>query len=149
MQNRLGFPMQNSQHPFTFPAWYRKFETKPLRFQSHAFAPVHPENSKSCQWGFPAIRAHIASDKPGLSWWPRQSRGGTITVDSKETMYSTLLMRAKVTLVFYCRRHEEFIPVCRNVSVGQEREWQKKLEGKRKRKPTQVDDAVKFSRLYN
>lgn len=113
---------QNLQRPFTknlrLNLWTDTCNS--MAIQSHAFALFHPKHSKSHQQGFPVMQTRILSNKPGLQGWPQQSQSETITVASKEIVYSSLLMRARVTVVFYQGRHEEFIPVCPKVLAGQE-----------------------------
>lgn len=81
------------------------------------------------------IWAHTLSNKPGLQKRPQQSKSETIAVASKETMHSTLLMRARVTVLFYRGRHEKFIAVCLKILVGQESKCQKNLEEEKKENP--------------
>lgn len=78
---------------------------------------------------------------PCLWGWPQQSQSETITETSKESMYPSLLMKARVTVIFYWGRHEELIPVRPKVLVGQESKWGKKDKRKKKKKSkaTQVD----------
>lgn len=62
-------------------------------------------------------------------------------------MYSTLLMRARATVVFYQETHEEFVPLYPKVLDGQENKWIKNLKEKKKKKNTLANNAVKFSKL--
>lgn len=92
--------------------------------QRRAFAPGCPKRSTSCWQGFPMMWAYTLSNKTDLQGWPHSHRV-RITAASKRIMYSTLLMRARVTVVFYQERHEEFVPLYLNVLVGQEKKWLK------------------------
>lgn len=89
--------------------------------------------------------AHILSSKTDFQGWPHSHRV-RIMAASKRTIYSTLLMRARVTGVFYQERREEFVPLHPKVLVGQENKWLRNLKEK---KTTLANNAVKFSRLYN
>lgn len=92
--------------------------------QRRVFAPGHPMYSKSCWQGFPMMWAHTLSNKTNLQGWPHSHRV-RITAASKRIIYSTLLMRARVTVVFYQERHEEFTALHLKVLVGQENKWLK------------------------
>lgn len=116
--------------------------------QRRAFAPVHPKRSKSSCQGFSMTWAHILSNKTDLQGWPHHHRV-RITAASKGIMYSTLLMRARVTVAFYQERRAEFIPLHPKVLAGQENKWLKILKEKKEKKDTPANNAVKFSRCYN
>lgn len=75
--------------------------------------------------------AYIPNNKTDGQGWPHRHRV-RITAASKGTMYSTLLMRARVTVAFYQERREEFIPLHPNVLVGQKNKWIKNLKEKKR-----------------
>lgn len=72
--------------------------------------------------------AHTLSNKTDLQGHLHSHRVRS-TAASKRTTHSTLLVRARATMVFYQERHEEFVPS--HTKAGQENKWLKNLKDKK------------------